>query len=567
MIIKTKTGEKRIWEYNNTLRKDGIAKPIVRGMVKDVTEQKRAELESRVSYKINNGITSTSNLNELLKLIHQSISKVVYAENCFVAMYNEATELFSFPYFVDKYDSTPEPQAFLKSCTAYVFRAGKPLLITQELFEQLIEQNEVELVGYPSPSWIGVPLKTPTRTIGILVLQHYEEENAYSVRDVRFLDSVGSQIALVIERKKAHDALQESEAKTRTILENMSAGFMIIDPETHAILDINTITAKMFGEEKEKIIGSICHKFICPAEYGKCPFTDLGQTIDNSERILINKEGHRIPILKSVVKINIGENKYLLENFTDITERKQAEGIIQQKNEQLQELNATKDKLYSIIAHDLRNPFHGFLNLTKMLAEETDNFSTEEISKIGNDLYKNANNIFSLLKNLLEWAQMQKGSNIYEPEELSISDLIAENVEAITDMGRKKGITVIYKVTESVNAYADKKMINSVLSNLLWNAVKFTNRKGTVTINSKKIENEMIEITVSDTGMGIGKDIVDKLFTIGEKTNRKGTEGEPSTGLGLLLCKEFVEVNGGKIWVESEEGVGSTFYFTLRSHR
>jgi signal transduction histidine kinase len=117
-----------------------------------------------------------------------------------------------------------------------------------------------------------------------------------------------------------------------------------------------------------------------------------------------------------------------------------------------------------------------------------------------------------------------------------------------------------------VPAFADKKMINSVLSNLLWNAVKFTNRNGTVKICSKNIENEMIEISVSDTGMGIEKDIINKLFAVGEKISRAGTEGEPSTGLGLLLCKEFVEKNGGKIWVESEPGVGSTFYFTLRAH-
>jgi PAS domain S-box-containing protein len=573
MIIKTKTGEKRIWEYNNTLRKEGIAKPVVRGMVKDVTEQKRAELERGVLYEINNGITSTSNLNELLKLIHQSISQVVYAENCFVALFDEETKLFSFPYFVDKFDPTPEPQALLKSCTAYVFRKGKPLLLTLDVSEKLEAQNEVELIGAPSASWIGVPLKTPTRTIGVLVLQHYEEENAYSLRDVQFLDSVGGQIALVIERKRAEQEIKESELRMRMIVEGTPYLFFYTQDTNAKVTYISPSVKRITGYSEDEWLNQ-SHWFVTDNPINQIAiettnahlsgkFTDGPITLEllHADRHPIHLEVYEYPIIINGVVIGLQGVAH------NITERIQTEIIIRQKNEQLQELNATKDKFFSIIAHDLRNPFHGFLNLTKMLAEETDNFSPEELSKIGNGLYKTANNIFSLLKNLLEWSQMQKGSSIYEPEELSISDLIVANVIAISEMGRQKEITIIYEVTESVNAYADEKMISSVLSNLLWNAVKFTNRNGNVTINSKEIENEMVEISIRDTGVGIGKDMVEKLFTLGEKTNRKGTEGEPSTGLGLLLCKEFVEKNGGKIWVESEEGLGSTFYFTLRSHR
>ena len=130
-------------------------------MQRDITGRKRAELEKQVIYEITRGVTTTGNINELLKLIHQSLGKVIYADNIFVALHDINTGLFGFPYWVDKFDPIPEPVAMTKSLTAYVFRIGKPVLFSQELFQQLKDQNEVELVGSPSPSWIGIPLQTP----------------------------------------------------------------------------------------------------------------------------------------------------------------------------------------------------------------------------------------------------------------------------------------------------------------------------------------------------------------------------------------------------------------------
>jgi len=178
------------------------------GISRDITIRKRTELENQVLYEITKGVTTTSNLDELLKLMHTSLSKVLYAENCFVALHNQKTGLFSFPYFVDKVDETPLPTSMGKSCSAYVFRTNKPLLLTQQVFDQLVEQGEVELVGSNSPSWIGIPLETPSKAIGVLVLQHYEKENVYSENDVKFLISVGSQIAISIDRKKTEEEIK-----------------------------------------------------------------------------------------------------------------------------------------------------------------------------------------------------------------------------------------------------------------------------------------------------------------------------------------------------------------------
>jgi signal transduction histidine kinase len=232
-------------------------------------------------------------------------------------------------------------------------------------------------------------------------------------------------------------------------------------------------------------------------------------------------------------------------------------------NEELEKVNNQKDKFFSIIAHDLRSPFTGFLGLTKNMVEEADSYSSEELAQASRVMYNAADNLFKLLQNLLEWAMMQSGSTSIVRIDILLSEMIATNVETIKVRSELKGISINNMAVDQIHAYADEKMVNSVLLNLLSNAVKFTPRNGAITVSAKEIEDKMIEISVRDTGIGMPKSIVEKLFILDKKIGRKGTDGELSTGLGLLLCKEFVEKNGGKIWVESEEGVGSTFYFTL----
>jgi signal transduction histidine kinase len=277
--------------------------------------------------------------------------------------------------------------------------------------------------------------------------------------------------------------------------------------------------------------------------------------------------GKRIMLLNArKIQRALGKEQIILLAIEDITDRKHAEDVINLMNDQLVVLNSEKNKFFSIIAHDLKGPFQGFLGLTETLAEDASNYSIKELSDLGREMNKTANKLFNLLKNLLEWAQMQKGSMSFEPKEILLNELIANNIDAIKWRCEQKAITINNKVTGILNVFADQNMINSVLMNLISNALKFTPRNGTITINANKTSEQMIEISVSDNGVGIEDSIIEKLFRLGEKTRTEGTEGEQSTGLGLLLCKEFVEKNGGKIRVISKEGQGSTFYFTLRSH-
>src|SRR5215469_4187368 len=199
------------------------------GTIEDISERKRSELERQVTTEIIHSVNATDNLDELLQMIHKALKKLLHAENCFVALYEPSTAMFHFPFFADQYDAAPAPQKVGRSCTAYVYRTGRAMLIPQSAFDRLAQEGEVELVGTPSPSWLGAPLRTPAATIGVLVVQHYQDENAYTERDLEFLSSVGGQIALAIERKRADARIRESEARLRVLVEQLPAVLWTVD--------------------------------------------------------------------------------------------------------------------------------------------------------------------------------------------------------------------------------------------------------------------------------------------------------------------------------------------------
>ncbi|MCK9209970.1 MAG: PAS domain-containing sensor histidine kinase [Ignavibacteriaceae bacterium] len=371
-----------------------------------------------------------------------------------------------------------------------------------------------------------------------------------------------------IERKQAEAELKESEEKFRSLSEESPN--MIFINKAGRVVYVNKKCQEILGYTRDEFLDPRFNflDIIAPEhiEMVKENFADRykGKAKDSYEYALVTKDKRRIETSISAKIINYEGGNAILGIVTDITERKRVELLIQRQNNELQELNATKDKFFSIIAHDLRSPFQGFLGVTEMMNENIGEFSTEQIVKFIGELNKSAQNLYKLLQNLLDWAQLKKGSFSFTPEEFSLSKTVSTNIEQINKRAIRKGITIINEVPGEQKVFADERMINSILGNLLSNAVKFSRKEGKVTVKAKTISNGTVEIAVGDTGIGMSERVVNKLFKIDEKVGKTGTDGELSTGLGLLLCKEFVEKLGGKIWVESEEGKGSTFYFTLQ---
>ena len=235
---------------------------------------------------------------------------------------------------------------------------------------------------------------------------------------------------------------------------------------------------------------------------------------------------------------------------------------VSRQNVQLQQLNGTKDKFFSILGHDLKGPLNSLTSFSGLLINHTDSLSKEEIKTLAQDLDKSLKNLFTLLDNLLEWSRSQTGNIEFKPEPFDLAEVLEQNKELLRNQAQGKNIAISNVTKAGLVINAHRHSINTVVRNLVSNAIKFTPEGGAVTLNAQMAKDEVM-VSVSDTGVGMSDDIITRLFRIDTKHSTKGTADEKGTGLGLILCKEFVEKNRGRIGVQSEVGQGSVFYFTL----
>jgi signal transduction histidine kinase len=283
---------------------------------------------------------------------------------------------------------------------------------------------------------------------------------------------------------------------------------------------------------------------------------------------------HDIPVIfisalsesNDVVKaLKYGGVDYITKPFRaeEISARVKTHIKLRRQSIELQELNVTKDKFFSIIAHDLRGPMGGFMGLTDLLSEELRNMSITEIQEYLESMRESATNLFKLLENLLQWARIQQEGMTFIREMVLFKPIVTESIEMIQETAKKKGIEIICEIPEHLMIYADSNLIQTIIRNLVSNAVKFSLRGSKVNLSAKTTEDGSVEMSVIDCGIGMDQLMIRNLFRIDVRNGRQGTEGEQSTGLGLLLCKEFIEKHGGQIKVESEVGKGSVFTFVI----
>jgi two-component system sensor histidine kinase/response regulator len=242
---------------------------------------------------------------------------------------------------------------------------------------------------------------------------------------------------------------------------------------------------------------------------------------------------------------------------------KQSNATIEADARRLAQLNAEKNKFFSIIAHDLRGPFTGLIGLTDLLNSQIDNMPAEEVKEMLGLLAESSNQVFSLLENLLEWSRVQMNAVSFTPELCLLKPLITHTLHHFQTQAGIKNIKLTTEVDENLTIMADGIMLKTVIRNLISNAIKFTPRNGEVRIFTQKIAEDKWQLAVSDSGIGMPPSLVEKLFSIEHKVSRPGTEGEASNGLGLLLCKGLVTRHGFDLHVESAEGKGSTFFITF----
>ncbi len=280
------------------------------------------------------------------------------------------------------------------------------------------------------------------------------------------------------------------------------------------------------------------------------------------------------------VKLKSGNIKYLLSNLKpitnkknkvtkisaisiDISEKKLAESKLREYTKELKELNRSKDKYFSIIAHDLRGPFTSLLGFSNLLKEEFDFLTREEVKHYISLINSSSKNIYSLIENLLQWTRLQTGRLVYQPENVNLNSIIDEVVMLYKAQASTKNLDIVIDIQNEIYVYADINMLKSVLQNLVSNSIKFSEEGGKIILSVEE-NNNKYTISVSDTGIGIPPEVVDKLFKIDFHYSTPGTRDEKGSGLGLILCKEFISKHGSEIKVKSEPKIGTTISFDLK---
>lgn len=383
---------------------------------------------------------------------------------------------------------------------------------------------------------------------------------------------------------------------------NLSPDAIIISElKSGAILEVNKSFESLYGSSAESVKGKTVFqlelfkakegrgKFINNIlDNGKVDDFDAGFKTVEGKYVPVSIAGsitkfHKIDVLITVVR-NISERsehaEYIASENETLTlrmagadfERELLENAASESvalldqvaitNDDLEILNKQKDKFFSIIAHDLKSPFSAILGFSSMLRDNADTLDKKSVSEYSGYLHQAAENCHTILNDLLDWAMAQMGRLTYEPSEFLISDATSGLDDVYSPLAKAKGVKMIWDLPKDLKSISDKKMVETVLRNLVNNSIKFTNDGGTITTKAEPYD-KGIKFSISDTGIGMTQEQIDGLFDLAGGASTHGTSGEVGSGLGLSLCQEFVEVHGGVIKVSSEISKGTCFTFTI----
>ncbi len=548
-------------DHGNTTRLTGIHE--------NIDERKRSEQIQQVLFDISNAVGNTQSLDELYSRIREYLGRVLDTTNCFLALYNEDADTLTLPFMKDEKDSFTEFPA-RKTLTSYVIRTGVAQLVDVTREKELTEMGEIEPVGAPCESWLGVPLKHEEKTIGVFAVQSYTKDVVYTESDASLLEFASDQIAMAIDRRRHQDDIRTTQEKQRRVFES-SPDPMVVTDQDATILDFNSAFLDVFNVKPEVVYGEKVFRFISKVHWRQA-IQDFNETwkagyLKNLEYQIVRPDGVSFDGEVSSGAIYNGEGKpdSMVIILKNITERKEAERKLLEAKYKAEESDKLKTAFLSNMSHEIRTPMNAIVGFSDLLSDE--GLQPEERRDFIAQINQGADDLMRLIDDIIDIAKIEAGQVNVHIAECFVRDLFKELhlmfIQNIKRSGKDK-VSIILQWDWPVNdlaIYTDPFRLKQILVNLLSNAVKFTD-EGEIVLGVEE-HPEGILFYVKDSGIGIREEKQKVIFDRFMQGHEIKTKLYGGTGLGLAISKNLTEILGGEIGVRSKSGEGATFWFIL----
>ena len=536
------------------------------GIIRDVSDKIKASLIQKTLLTISQEGYKITDLKDFNKFIKNQLGALIDTTNFYIAFYNEDKQTISIPFISG--EDADEEFPIGKSMTGYLIKNNKPLLIKSKEFNKLIELGEIELIGIPPEAWLGVLLRVNEKVIGAIVVQSYDNNNAYQQSDIELLEFVSSHISLSIQRKRVEQEMAVSKEILRKVLDNIPIRVYWKNSESEFLGCNASFINEMSLSNENELIGKTDFDLFKREDAEKKREDEVKIMLSGKPRLKyqelnVQKDQERW-VLTSKLPFFDENNKVIgiIGTTEDITDRIEIEEKLKKATEEAIAANLSKSTFLSNMSHEIRTPMNAILGYSQLLQDDDNLTKTQQESL--KTINKSGEHLLELINDILDMSKIEAGRVILNPSDFNLKELLKEVEQLFKIKASQKNIDLSFTIAKNVPAiiYADESKIKQVIINLVGNSLKFTT-EGFVKVIVEKLESHKLEIKVKDSGKGILKNEQEAIFRPFEQA-QDGRQAEGGTGLGLAISRKFSNLMEGDITIESEYGKGAEFAFSFK---